>query len=61
MKKTQRLTSTSATIIVRAWGTCKMVRTKPKRDAPIIMAKIMADVPTVSMRMPGRSFTERVR
>ena len=45
---------------VRAWGASRMVSTKPNKFAPIIMAKIMQVVLTVSFRILGISIGVRV-
>ena len=60
MKNIQRLNCISVTIRVRAWGTCRIVSTKPNRVAPIMMQKIMEEVFTVPNRIFGKCFRLRV-
>ena len=61
MKMNQRLTCASVTSAMSACGACKAVRMKPKSIAPIMMAKIIEVVLTVSARISliSRNFTVR--
>ena len=61
MKMNQRLTCASVTSAMSACGACKAVRMKPKSIAPIMMAKIIAVVLTVSSKMPLMSRSVTVR
>ena len=61
IKTIHRLVSISATRLVKACGTCRIVKTKPNKAAPIIIAKIIEVVLTVSSKISGISFRPSVR
>ena len=61
IKTIHRLVSISATRLVKACGTCRIVKTKPNKVAPIIIAKIIEVVLTVSSKISGISFRPSVR
>ena len=60
MKTNHLLLVMPTTDSVRAWGASKIVSTKPNRLAPIMIAKIIQVVLTVSFRILGISIGVRV-